>query len=167
RHPGHDRGAREPAERPPGARVNANPAARLGWYARRVARMSPAEVAWRARDRVLQTAWSRRQVTQDQLGNVALPSAGDRRFTVALPDGTSLRVSAEARDAVLASADRLLAGGWEVLGVTRNDLITPDWFADPATGRRSDPGRYAFRVDHRSEEQVGNVKQVWEISRLQ
>ena len=147
--------------------MNANPAARLGWYARRVARMSPAEVAWRARDRVLQTAWSRRQVTQDQLGNVALPSAGDRRFTVALPDGTSLRVSAEARDAVLASADRLLAGGWEVLGVTRNDLITPDWFADPATGRRSDPGRYAFRVDHRSEEQVGNVKQVWEISRLQ
>ena len=30
---------------------------------------------------------------------------------------------------------------------------------------RSD--RYAFRIDHRSEEQVGNVKQVWEISRLQ
>jgi hypothetical protein len=35
------------------------------------------------------------------------------------------------------------------------------------TGSRSSPDRYAFRVDHRSEEQVGNVKQVWEISRLQ
>ena len=35
------------------------------------------------------------------------------------------------------------------------------------TGRRSAPGRYAFRVDHRSDAQVGNVKQVWEISRLQ
>ena len=35
------------------------------------------------------------------------------------------------------------------------------------TGRRSEPDRYAFRINHRSEEQVGNVKQVWEISRLQ
>ena len=46
--------------------MNASSAAQLGWYARRVARMSPAEVAWRARDRVLQAAWSRRQVTQEQ-----------------------------------------------------------------------------------------------------
>ena len=45
--------------------------------------------------------------------------------------------------------------------------MQPDWFRDPVTGRRSAPDRYAFRIDHRSEEQVGNVKQVWEISRLQ
>lgn len=45
--------------------------------------------------------------------------------------------------------------------------MAPDWFTDPVTGRRSDPARYAFRVAHRSEQQVGNVKQVWEISRLQ
>ena len=32
---------------------------RLGWYARRVARMSPAEVAWRGRDQALRVAWSR------------------------------------------------------------------------------------------------------------
>ena len=49
----------------------------------------------------------------------------------------------------------------------RTDLEQPDWFRDPVTGRRSDPDRYAFRIDHRSEEQTGNVKQVWEISRLQ
>ena len=49
----------------------------------------------------------------------------------------------------------------------RTDLERPDWFRDPVTGRRSDPNRYAFRVDHRSEEQIGNVKQVWEIARLQ
>ena len=45
--------------------------------------------------------------------------------------------------------------------------MQPDWFRDPVTGRRSVPDRYAFRIDHRSEEQVGNVKQVWELSRLQ
>ncbi len=35
------------------------------------------------------------------------------------------------------------------------------------TGRRSAADQYAFRIDHRSEQQVGNVKQVWELSRLQ
>ena len=47
--------------------MNATPASRLGWYARRLARMSPAEVAWRARDQVLQAAWSRRQVKPEDL----------------------------------------------------------------------------------------------------
>jgi Heparinase II/III-like protein len=37
--------------------MNASSASQLGWYARRVSRMSPAEVAWRARDRVLQAEW--------------------------------------------------------------------------------------------------------------
>ena len=45
-------------------------------------------------------------------------------------------------------------------------MVQPDWFLDPVTGRRSVQDRHAFRVDHRSEEQVGNVKQVWELSRL-
>jgi heparinase II/III-like protein len=147
--------------------VNATSASRLGWYARRVARMSPAEVAWRARDRVVQTAWSRRQVTRDQLLTIGPPGTNERRFSVVLPQDAAARVSQDARDAVLASADRLLRGEWEVLGVLRTDMVAPDWFRDPVTGRRSDPGRYAFRIDHRSEAQVGNVKQVWEISRLQ
>jgi hypothetical protein len=68
---------------------------------------------------------------------------------------------------VVAAADRLLAGEWEVLGVVRTDLLLPDWFRDPVTGHRSPSDRYAFRINHRSEEQTGNVKQVWEISRLQ
>ena len=47
--------------------MNATPTSRLGWYARRIARMSPAEVAWRARDQVLQAA--------------LVPAAGDARTT--------------------------------------------------------------------------------------
>ena len=147
--------------------MNATPASRLGWYARRVARMSPAEVAWRVRDQVLRTAWSRRQVTREQLAKVGLPSARDRKFSAVLPAGTAASVPPEAKAAVLASADRLLSGEWDVLGVVRTDMVRPDWFRDPVTGRRSHPDRYAFRVDHRSEEEVGNVKQVWEISRMQ
>ena len=95
------------------------------------------------------------------------PQAGERRFSTVLPPEAAARVCGDTRAAVLASADRLLRGEWEVLGVTRTDMVRPDWFRDPATGRRSAPGRYAFRIDHRSDEQVGNIKQVWEISRLQ
>jgi hypothetical protein len=137
----------------------------LGWYARRAAAMSPAEVAWRSHDHVLRALWSRRQVRPGWLGTDVPP--GERKFAVVLPPGTATLVPAEARAAVLASAERLLRGEWEAFGVVRTDLVRPDWFLDPATGRRSAQDRYAFRIDHRSEEQVGNVKQVWELSRLQ
>ena len=129
--------------------------------------MSPAEVAWRVRDQVLKVAWSRRQVRREQIIEGAPPPPGERRFTSILPPDTAARVPEEAKEAVLRSADRLLQGEWEVLGVVRTDLVQPDWFCDPVTGCRSVPDRYAFRIDHRSEEQIGNVKQVWEISRLQ
>jgi Heparinase II/III-like protein/Heparinase II/III N-terminus len=141
---------------------------RLGWYLRRAARMSPAEVAWRARDAALHATWSRRQVTRQDLAKAAEAApARELAFTAVLPAGVAARVPADARERVLQAADELLQGQWEVLGVLRTDLKRPDWFRDPVTGRRSDPDQYAFRVNHRSEEHVGNVKQVWEISRLQ
>jgi Heparinase II/III-like protein/Heparinase II/III N-terminus len=156
--------------------VSATTTSRLGWYARRAAMMSPAEMAWRVRDQLVRAAWSRQQVTRAQLareqlapGQLARAAAPGREltFTAVLPPGTALRVSEADRQPVLDAADRLLRGEWETLGVLRTDLERPDWFRDPVTGRRSDPDKYAFRVDHRSEEQTGNVKQVWEIARLQ
>jgi len=146
--------------------VSGSPVSRLGWYARRIARMSPTEMAWRARDQAVQVAWTRRQVRRDQaLAGPPLPGVG--RFSAVLPVGSAAQVPERARAALLDAADRLLKGEWEVLGVTRTDLVQPDWFTDPVTGRRSDPGRYSFRIDHRSQQQTGNIKQVWEISRLQ
>ena len=139
---------------------------RLGWYARRAARMSPAEVAWRARDQTMHAAWSRRQVRRDQLTSLAPLPAGDRRFTATLPPDAAATVPAGARTAILDAAGQLLGGEWEVLGVSRTDLAQPDWFRDPVTGRRSPADSYAFKINHRSEVQTGNVKQVWEVSRL-
>jgi hypothetical protein len=131
--------------------------------------MSPAEVAWRARDQALHVAWSRRQVSREQIAAVAPgPSTpGQRGFPSTLPPGAAARVPEEARAAILAAAARLLRGEWEVLGVARTDMARPDWFHDPVTGRHSPSGRYAFRINYRVEEQTGNIKQVWEISRLQ
>jgi hypothetical protein len=129
--------------------------------------MSPAEAAWRARDQLLRALWAWRQVRPGQLGTDGPPPAGQRQFAAVLPPGTAAHVPGPARAAILDRAERLLRGEWEVLGVARTDLIQPDWFRDPVTGRRSAHDRYAFRIDHRSEDQVGNVKQVWELSRLQ
>jgi hypothetical protein len=139
--------------------------AKLAWYAARAGRMSPAEVASRARDQALRLAWQRRQVRPGQ--PVPVLPAGELGFSAVLPGGTEALVPGPARDAVLASAAMLLAGEWDVLGVARTDLAAPDWFHDPVTGRRSDPDRYSFRINTRSAEQTGNIKQVWEISRLQ
>ena len=140
---------------------------RLGWYARRAARMSPVEMAWRARDQALQVAWRPRRVKPGPHVTGSLVLRGERRFTAVLPPDAAAQVPSEAKTAVCEAADRLLRGEWDVLGVVRTDLVRPDWFHDPVTGRRSPPDRYAFRIDHRSERENGNVKQLWEISRLQ
>ena len=141
------------------------------WYARRLSRMSASEVAWRAREQAVRRAWARRQVRPGELAELppltAVLPASRRRFTATLPADAAGLVPAGARDAVVAAADRLLAGEWELLGTVRTDLKRPDWFHDPVTGRRSDPGAFAFRLDQRDEQAVGNVKQVWELSRLQ
>jgi hypothetical protein len=131
--------------------------------------MSLAEMAWRARDQALHAAWSRRQVTSDQIAAAApAPTlAGERCFPSNLPPGTAAHVPPEAKAAILNAAARLMRGEWEMLGVARTDMVAPDWFHDPVTGRRSPSDRYAFRINYRLEEQTGNIKQVWEISRLQ
>jgi hypothetical protein len=155
----------------PEAAPSKRSSSRLGWYVRRVSRMSPGEVAWRVREQALRRAWSRRQVRPAQVAALLpLPSDGSavaRRFTAVLPPDASSAISAAAAQAILATADRIMGGEWEMLGIVRTDMKDPDWFHDPSTGRRSDPQVCAFRLNHRDEGVVGNIKQVWEVSRLQ
>ncbi|MDU0313001.1 alginate lyase family protein [Phycicoccus sp. M110.8] len=143
----------------------------LSWYARRLRAMSPGEVGARVGDRARQLAWARRRVAPGTLppggaGVDGVPGLlGPRRFASTVPAGTREDVPAAAREAVLAAADGILAGHWLVLGVPRQDVADPDWFADPVTGRRAPQDLLAFRVDHRDESVTGNVKSVWELSR--
>jgi hypothetical protein len=151
--------------------MKASALSRIGWYGRRLGRMSAAEVTWRAREQAVRRAWAGRQVRPGQLA--ALPSLtavlplDRRRFTSPLPPGADSGVPDDARTAVIIAADRLLKGEWEILGNVRTDLDLPDWFYDPVTGRRSAPNAYAFSLDQRDESAVGNIKQVWEVNRLQ
>lgn len=137
----------------------------VGWYLRRLRGMDPAEVASRVGDRARQQRWARRRVP---LGAEAGPIPGllvPRTFPAVLAPGTRARVPERARAAVVAAADRLLAGEGVILGVARHDLVGPDWFLDPVTGRRAPQDVLAFRIDHRDEAVTGNVKAVWELSR--
>ncbi len=87
------------------------------------------------------------------------------RFASPVPAGTLNAVPASDVRRLVRTADEILAGRWDVLGVTRQDMVAPDWFLDPLSGRRAPQAEYCFSVNHRDETVTGNVKQVWELSR--
>jgi hypothetical protein len=127
--------------------------------------MSPTELIWRARDTGRRTAWAYRQVRPGQDTDIRLPLRKDLTFGTTLPPHTACSVPEQTRRTLVETADAIMAGRLEVLGVDRDDLQHPDWFRDPVTGRRSDPAQYVFKLNHRNEDAVGNIKQVWELSR--
>ncbi|NUS82132.1 MAG: alginate lyase family protein [Streptomyces sp.] len=129
-----------------------------GWYLRRLSRMGPREVGGRVGDAVRRRRW--RSARPD------CPSVTGARFTAVLPAGTIAAVPPDAAKRLIAEADRLMAGHAEFFGVVRDDLVDPDWWYDPKTGRRA-PWGYAFDVPYRNEDAVGDIKQIWELSRHQ
>ncbi|GGL05095.1 heparinase II/III family protein [Streptomyces flaveus] len=129
-----------------------------GWYLRRLSRMGPREVGGRAGDAVRRRLW--RSARPD------CPSVTGARFTAVLPAGTIAAVPPDAAKRLIAEADRLMYGHAEYFGVVRDDLVDPDWWCDPKTGRRA-PWGYAFDVPYRNEDAVGDIKQIWELSRHQ
>ena len=164
---GHHRGGREPGQRYPGASVSDLSSSRLDWYVRRAARMSPAEVAWRARDQAVQLAWSRRQVQPGQPARGPARPAGARWFAAVLPAaGGRRRARARRRGG---AQGRRPAAARRVGGAGRGPHRPgPARLVRRPRHRAAgpEPDRYAFRINHRSQEQTGNIKQVWEISRL-
>lgn len=127
-----------------------------GWYLRRLSRMGPREVGGRVGDAVRRRRW------RSALPHS--PSVTGVRFTAVLPAGTIAAVPPDAAKRLIAEADRLMGGHAEFFGVVRDDLADPDWWYDPKTGRRA-PWGYAFDVPYRSEDAVGDIKQIWELSR--
>ncbi|MFE7598847.1 alginate lyase family protein [Streptomyces sp. NPDC057494] len=129
-----------------------------GWYLRRLSRMGPSEVGGRVGDAVRRRRW--------RSARPVCPSVTGARFTAVLPAGALAAVPPDAAKRLVAEADRLMAGHAEYFGVERGDMVAPDWCHDPKTGRRA-PWGYAFDVPYRSEETVGDIKQIWEPSRHQ
>ncbi|MGW4954689.1 alginate lyase family protein [Streptomyces parvulus] len=129
-----------------------------GWYLRRLSRMGPREIGGRAGDALRRRHW--------RSARPRVPNVSGARFTAVLPAGAVASVSPDAAKRLVAEANRLMAGHAEYFGVVRDDLADPDWWYDPKTGRRA-PWGYAFGVPYRDEDVVGDVKQIWELSRHQ
>ncbi|MFB7939441.1 alginate lyase family protein [Streptomyces sp. NPDC056049] len=129
-----------------------------GWYLRRLSRMGPREVGGRTVDALRRRRW--------RSARPRCPRVTGARFTAVLPAGALAAVPPDAAKRLVAEADRLMAGHVRYFGVDRDDLVDPDWWFDPRTGRRA-PWGYAFDVPYRDEEAVGDIKQIWEPSRHQ
>ncbi len=130
----------------------------IAWYLRRLRRMSPAEIAARLRAAAIQQAWRARGTGGPAVGAItwsAAPLRGDKAL------------DPEAVRRLTAAADAVMAGTWNVFG--RNfdtGNADPDWHRDVRSGIRFDPGCYCFDVPYRDAARVGNVKSLWEPSRL-
>ena len=126
--------------------------------------MSAAEVSARVQIAARQYYWltpSRRPDGLERLRPVV------RRAAVTLPRAAG-PPAGPARDAVIAAAERLLAGQWPIFHLQPAEVgAVPEWFRDPLTGRIAPPDTYAFAVPYRDEAKVGNIKYVWEMSRHQ
>ncbi len=135
------------------------------WYLTRLRGMSPAEVAHRSLDAGRRRLWARRQVQPGTAAALPRGTKTERVFASPLPVSARATIAPEQASGLIASADRVLAGSWTVLGVRRRDSADPDWFADPVTGLRAPDRQLAFRIQHRDETATGNIKQIWEMSR--
>jgi hypothetical protein len=134
----------------------------LAWYVSRLRSMGAREVVWRARNVALQHAWRRRHGAAWPVPPVTTP-----RWSGGLLPECLAADPAEVR-ALGMLAEQVLAGSWRTLSAPADLSGTdPDWFRDPRTSLQTPADSYAFDVPYRDAARVGNVKHLWEMSRLQ
>lgn len=137
----------------------------LLWYARRLGRMSSAEIKGRLLDAAIKRRWRARQVRSSAADPLPLP-ASLPSFAGAIDPATASAIPDDVRGRLLRAADGALAGRFHFFDRECDDLSRdPDWFLDPRTGRRASDTAYAFDIDCRDVGQVGTIKYVWEPSR--
>ena len=149
---------------------------RIRWYRNRLAAMSAGEVLHRMAEQ-LRRAVSRiylpRQVAvgpQRLPGWPTWPGLAEGVGRLA-SDTELLRVWADHVEDVSAGRYRFLGVDWPVA----EDLDDrpgafappPDWHLDPVTGRKWPSDTYCFDIGYRHTDQFGDIKNVWELSRLQ
>jgi hypothetical protein len=131
----------------------------IAWYAARLRRMGARELASRLRDEGLKTRWRRQQGRPARLSQAILEAG---------PAIPPLELEPEISDPIVAAAEALLAGRLPVLGRdTALPQVEADWFRDSATGIQTPREAYAFDIEARDPEVIGNHKFLLEPSRLQ
>lgn len=141
----------------------------LGWYVRRLANMSPREVAYRLGEQAKRALSRRRTYGWDRF-----PAPARLARVPALADTLRAGATPAMLDALRREAEGLLGGRFAVLGTSwparPPDALFPDevWRLDPVTGRLwPGPERFCFDLPYRHVRDLGDVKYVWEFNRLQ
>lgn len=147
------------------------------WYLQRLGAMSPAEIPWRAwrigRSRLEAVRkWPTASTIQiDKIWQGPCTADELRLHEVAFPQLPGPAVLAawppDWRERCLEEAENILAhraGFFMLGGVPLGAEI--DWHRDYSSGL-STPVTYALLLDHRNARHVGDVKVIWELSRMQ
>lgn len=141
------------------------------WYRNRLAAMSAPEIAHRLEEQ------ARRRFSRLHLPGAVTGFDGTKQASPVWP-GLADGVGRIAGDADLlagwsAHAAATQAGNLSFLGIdwpvpdAQGGVRIPDWHLDPATGQRWPHDRYCFDISYRHADEYGDVKNVWELSRLQ
>lgn len=136
------------------------------WYRNRLRAMSVPEIAHRLNEQRKRTV--SRIATPRRVLDYTHP---DSRLPVW--PGLAEGVGALARDSQLLAgwsrhATAVGAGCFRFLGIDWPATgAVPDWHLDPVTGRRWPDDSYCFDIAYRHADELGDVKNVWELSRLQ
>lgn len=135
----------------------------LGWYARRLARMSPPELAHRVGEQTRRMRDKRRDWSWREFERQA--GSGDGLAGIVVPTTIDQSAVAEKAAAYRAGRFRLLSQDWPEQDADWPGTI---WHLDPVTKSRW-PGKevFAFAASYRHTGDKGDVKFVWEINRLQ
>ena len=133
------------------------------WYLRRVIAMSPSEVALRISDTVSEKFWRYRYFNRDTAPTPQYLKSSRPAFVFTLPDGVIEQVGAEARAAIIESANELLAGRWPIFGTMRDDVGPKvNWHLDAKNSEQVSCSEYSFELNL---DGPFDIKFVWELSR--
>lgn len=139
---------------------------RFTWYYHRLRAMPPAEIVYRARQKV--DVWLLSLFGPPRkLFQIRQPLESAFSFRIKAPSPRLVEEAAEefARIAQLAKGQKRNA--FALLGLPERDFGTPiNWFTDPVTGKTWPATENAFSIDFRHQENLGEVKYVWELGRM-
>jgi hypothetical protein len=141
----------------------------VGWYIRRLANMSGAEILHR-----LGETGRKRSSRYRRYGWEAFPARGALKLPQDLSKQLNEGLTPALAGAIRDSAAKLLDGAFSAHGVAwprreRDSLFTPQlWRLDPVSGGFwPGPDRYCFDISYRHERVFGDIKFVWDLNRLQ
>lgn len=135
---------------------------KMYWYRHRLVAMSLAEITHRLSEAVKRRL-DRQEREQAAHDCIALPVLPGLRSTLTAWDVPAPLLHEWEEDAALAQAGKFFLLGQTWPSSTRDRR----WHLDPATGEFWPHDRYCFDIDFRHADNRGDVKYVWELSRLQ